>query len=183
MPDTSKKQIHKIPAQTEIPENSNDITDANVNSDSKTGLTKEPMSLIVDDITGVSLEENLSEKLKKAAQGNISNKEYCPETKKALATLHNLTGVIIHNINNLLAPFGLNMAKVEMYIDAGKVEQLRKDLPGMAGSTEAHLNAVLESLRILYDNVSADRSKIEYWDSVDIKSEIKSRIEKIIKPD
>lgn len=144
---------------------------------------KDQMSSVLDDITGVSPQDAIVEKLKHAAADNINKKDYCYETKKALTTLQNLTGVIIHNINNLLAPFGLNMAKVEMYIEAGKTEQLKKDLPNMVSSTELHLNAVLESLRILYDNVSTDKSRIEYWDGVDIKTEIKSRVEKIVNPE
>ena len=143
---------------------------------------KDQMSSVLDDITGVRPENTVAEKLKHAAANNINKKEYCPETKKALTTLQNLTGVIIHNINNLLAPFSLNMAKVEMYIESEKTEQLKKDLPNMVNSTELHLNAILESLRILYDNVSTDKSRIEYWDDVDIKAEIKSRVEKIVKP-
>lgn len=143
---------------------------------------KDQMSSVLDDITGVTPEDAVAEKLKHSSADNINKNEYCPETKKALTTLQNLTGVVIHNINNLLAPFSLNMAKVEMYIEAGKTEHLKKDLPGMVNSTELHLNAVLESLRILYDNISADKSKVEYWDGVDIKAEIKSRVEKIVKP-
>ncbi len=186
MQDNEKNQTREIPAETEITEIT-EITDNNNNynncNNCKPDNIKEPMPLILDDITGVSPEENLSEKFKKTARENINNKEYCPETKKALTTLQNLTGVIIHNINNLLAPFSLNMAKVEMYIESEKTEQLKKDLPNMVNSTELHLNAILESLRILYDNVSTDKSRIEYWDDVDIKAEMKARIEKIVKPD
>lgn len=152
------------------------------NSDNDQENTKDQMSSVLDDITGVCPQDAIAEKLKSAAAGNINKNEYCPETKKALTTLQNLTGVIIHNINNLLAPFSLNMAKVEMYIEAGKTEQLKKDLPDMVNSTELHLNAVLESLRILYDNISADKSKVEYWDGVDIKNEMKLHVDKIIKP-
>ncbi len=114
---------------------------------------------------------------------NNCNNKYSEETIKALTILQHLTGAVIHNVNNLLAPFSLNMAKVEMYLEAGKTEQLKKDIADMAAGTELHLNAILQSLKILYDNITTDRKKIEYWNSVDIKEELKKRLETIIKND
>ncbi len=109
--------------------------------------------------------------------------EYSAETKKAIGTLQNLTGVVLHNINNLLAPFSLNMAKVEIYLECGKIDQLKKEMPAMVSNADVHLNAITESLRILFDTVSADREKIEFWDTVDIRNEVKKRVEKFLKPE
>lgn len=111
----------------------------------------------------------------------MQNREYCEETRKALATLQNLTGAVLHNVNNILAPFNLNMAKIEMYLESDRIDQLKKEIPAMMNTTDIHLNAVLESLRILYDTISSNREKIEYWDGVDIKDEVKSRVDRIIK--
>lgn len=111
----------------------------------------------------------------------MQNNEYSDETRKALATVQNLTGAVLHNVNNLLAPFNLNMAKVEMYLESGREEQLKRELPEMITTIDLHLDAVMKSLKILYDTVSADRAGIEYWDGVDIRMEIKARIDKVLK--
>ena len=111
----------------------------------------------------------------------MQNNEYSDETRKALATVQNLTGAVLHNVNNLLAPFNLNMAKVEMYLESGREEQLKRELPSMISTIDVHLDAVMESLKILYDTVSADRARIEYWDGVDIRTEVKVRIDKVLK--
>jgi hypothetical protein len=111
----------------------------------------------------------------------MQNNEYGEETRKALATVQNLTGAVIHSVNNLLAPFNLNMAKAEMYLESDRADQLKRELPEMIASMDVHLNAVMESLKILYDTVSADRARIEYWDGVDIRTEVKARVDKILK--
>ncbi len=111
----------------------------------------------------------------------MPNNEYSDETRKALATIQNLTGAVLHNVNNLLAPFNLNMAKVEMYLESGREEQLKRELPAMISTVDVHLNAVMESLKLLYDTVSADRARIEYWDGVDIRTEVKARVDKVLK--
>ena len=102
------------------------------------------------------------------------------ESNAAIAGIRHVTSAALHNVNNLLSPMLLSVSKIEMFLETGRVEQLKAEMPKIISNVENHVTAITETLRFLNDVVMSDSSKMAEWRSVDVKMELKKKTDPMI---
>ncbi|HNY12151.1 MAG TPA: hypothetical protein PKK26_11225 [Candidatus Wallbacteria bacterium] len=102
------------------------------------------------------------------------------ESNAAITAIRHVTSAALHNVNNLLSPMLLSVSKVEMFLETGRIEQLKTEMPKIISNVENHVTAITETLRFLNDIVMSDIPKMAQWRDVDVKIELKKKIDPLI---
>ncbi len=102
------------------------------------------------------------------------------ESNAAIAAIRHVTSAALHNVNNLLSPMLLSVSKVEMFLESGRIEQLKAEMPKIISNVENHVTAITETLRFLNEVVMSDTSKMVQWRDIDVKSELKKKTDPLI---
>ena len=92
-----------------------------------------------------------------------------------------LIGNVQHSVNNLLLPILLNMSKIELYVENGKIDELKNELNPLIKNCELNIGIVTELMTYMKELTAGYNKNKELFDRADLKQMLKAYIENLIK--